>query len=160
MSNPSTLTTYAVAFLTSVSLFGLVDAGRVNDGALVASAITQSFLLPILGIASAIFLGLSIIVLSRGYLGRPHAWNSDRAERAVLEVGLAVVCYFGVLAMLSYFFALMAPGWVTGVAPAMARHWPWFLALPCLAFGAFGARHKPAWLVAGAVFVTVGIFTG
>lgn len=43
MSNPSTLTTYAIAFLTSVSLFGLVDAGRVNDTALVASAITQAF---------------------------------------------------------------------------------------------------------------------
>ncbi|WP_374632697.1 hypothetical protein [Paracoccus sp. (in: a-proteobacteria)] len=160
MSNPSTLTTYAIAFLTSVSLFGLVDAGRVNDTALVASAITQAFLLPILGIASAIFLGLSILVLSRSFLTRPHDWNSDRTERALLEVGLAGVCYFGVLALLSYFFALLAPGWITGIAPAMARHWPWFLALPCLAFGAFGPRHKPAWLVAGAVFVTIGIFTG
>ena len=90
MSNPSTLTTYAVAFLTSVSLFGLVDAGRVNDAALVASAITQAFLLPILGISSAIFLGLTILVLSRSFLGRPHGWNSDRTERALLEVGLAL----------------------------------------------------------------------
>ena len=160
MSNPSTLTTYATAFLASLSLFGLVDAGRVTEGAPVASAITQSFLLPILGIASAVFLGLTIIVLSRSVLPRPHAWNSDRTERAVLEVGLAATCYFGVLAMLSYFFALMAPGWVTGLAPAMARCWPWFLALPCLAFGAFGPKHKPAWLVAGAVFVTIGLFTG
>ena len=40
------------------------------------------------------------------------------------------------------------------------REAPWFLALPCLAFGAFGPKHKPAWLVAGAVFVTIGLFTG
>lgn len=160
MSNPSTLTTYAVAFLASISLFGLVDAGRAADPALVASAITQAFLLPVLGISSVIFLGLTIIGLSRGLLTRPHGWNSDRVERALLEIGLAAVCYFGLLAMLSYFFALMAPGWVTGVAPAMARHWPWFLALPCLLFGLFGHKHKPAWLVAGALFVTIGLFTG
>ncbi len=160
MSNPNTLTTYASAFMASISLFGLVDAGRVTQGTPVASAITQAFLLPILGLTSAIFLGLTIIVLSRSYLVRPHAWNSDRTERMVLEVGLATVCYFGVLALLSYFFALLAPAWVAGVAPAMARHWPWFLALPCLFFGAFGPKYKPAWLVAGAVFVTIGSFTG
>ncbi len=159
-SQTSTLTIYATAFLASLSLFGLVDAGRVNDGAHVASAITQAFLLPILGVASVIFLGLTIMVLSRSFLSRPHACNSDRTERAVLEVGLAGVCYFGVLALLSYFFALMAPGWITGLGPAMARFWPWFLALPCLAFGAFGKKNKPAWLVAGAVFVTIGLFTG
>ena len=79
MSNPSTLTTYATAFLASLSLFGLVDAGRVTDGAPVASAITQSFLLPILGIASAVFRGLTIILLFLGVLPRPHPWNHERA---------------------------------------------------------------------------------
>lgn len=160
MSNPSTLTTYASAFMASISLFGLVDAGRASDPGLVASAITQAFLLPILGLTTASFLAATVIVLSRSYLRSPHHWNSELSERMVLEVGLAAAAYFGVLALISYVLALMAPAWITGVAPAMARHWPWFLALPCLAFGAFGHRHKPAWLVAGAVFVTVGLFTG
>ena len=160
MSQPSTLTTYATAFLASLSLFGLVDAARVPEGAQVAGAITQSFLLPVLGIASATFLAVTIITLSRSYLPKPHRWNDPRTEPRVLEIGLAASAYFGLLALISYVLALFAPGWLTGAGPAMARYWPWFLALPCLAFGAFGPRNKPAWLVAGAVFVTIGLFTG
>lgn len=160
MSNPSTLTAYASAFMASISLFGLVDAGRVNEGATVASAITQAYLLPVLGLTTATFLAVTVIALSRSYLPHPQRWNDELTERRVLELGLAGACYFGFLALLGYVFALMAPGWATGVAPAMARHWAWFLALPCLAFGLFAARNKPAWLAAGAVFVTVGIFTG
>lgn len=160
MSNLSKLTTYASAFMASISLFGLVDAGRASDAGLAASAITQAFLLPILGLTTASFLGATIIVLSRSYLPRPYRWNSDNSERMVLEVGLATAAYFGFLALISYVLALMAPAWITSVAPAMARHWPWFLALPCLGFGAFGIKHKPAFLVASAVFVTIGLFTG
>ncbi len=160
MSNPSTLTTYATAFLASISLFGLVDAGQAGKGATAASAITQAYLLPVLGIAAATFLAVTIITLSRGYLTRPHPWNDERTERAVLEIGLAATCYFGLLALLSYVLALMAPGWVTGAGPALARHWPWFLAAPCLGFAVLGPRHKPGWLAAMAVFVTLGLFTG
>ncbi|MFC3570929.1 hypothetical protein [Paracoccus simplex] len=160
MSNPTTLTAYATAFMASISLFGLVDAGRVTEGAPVASAITQAYLLPVLGIAAATFLAVTVMTLSRGYLTRPHRWNDERTERAVLEVGLAAACYFGVLALLGYVLALMAPGWISGAAPGLARHWPWFLAAPCLGFGILGHRHKPVWLAAAAVFVTLGLFTG
>lgn len=160
MSNPTTLTAYATAFLASISLFGLVDAGRVGDGAHVASAITQAYLLPVLGIAAATFLALTIITLSRGHLDRPHRWNNEATERAVLELGLAATCYFGLLALVGYFLALLAPGWISHAAPGLARHWPWFLAVPCLALGILGQSRKPAWLGAAAVFVTVGLFTG
>ncbi|UXU76021.1 MULTISPECIES: hypothetical protein [unclassified Paracoccus (in: a-proteobacteria)] len=160
MSNPTTLTAYATAFLASISLFGLVDAGRLRQDAAVASAITQAYLLPVLWISAATFLALMIISLSRSYLTRPQRWNSEAAERRVLEIGLAVACYFGLLAMLSYLLALMAPGWISGAAPALARHAPWFLAAPCLVLGALAPRHKPAWLAAGAVFVTLGLVTG
>lgn len=160
MSDLTKLTTYASAFMASISLFSLVDVGRVDGSGHVAAAITQVFLLPILGLTTASFLAATIIVLSRSYLRRPHRWNSDRAEHVVLEVGLATAAYFGLLALISYVLALFAPAWLTGAGPAMARFWPWFLALPCLLFGALGPRHKPAWLVAGALFVTVGLFTG
>lgn len=163
-SHQSTLTTYATAFLASLSLFGLVDAtsapqSAALEGASVATAITRVYLLPILGLASACFLGLTIMTLSRGHLRRPHVWNSEKAERRVLELGLAVICYFGVLALISYVFALIAPAWAGGVAVALSRHWPWLLALPCLALGALTHRNKPGWLTAGAVFVTMGLFT-
>src|SRR5690606_35799890 len=158
MSQPTTLTTYATAFMASISLFGLVDAAQVNSGAAVAPAITRAYLLPVLGIASATFLAATIITLSRSYLARPQIWNDEKTERRVLEVGLAATCYFGLLALISFLLAVLAPDWATGIAVGLARHWPWLLALPCLALGAFAARNKPAWLVAGAIFVTIGLF--
>ena len=160
MSNPSTITIYATAFLASLSLFGLVDAGRAGEGARVAGAITQAYLLPILWISSATFLTVTIIALSRSYLNRPHRWNSEMVEKLALEAGLAGACYFGVLAMISYFFALIAPGWLTGLAPALARYAAWFIAVPCLLFGAFSPKNQSGWMAAGAVFVTIGLFTG
>lgn len=164
MSQPSTPTTYATAFLASISLFGLVDAARVTGeltvAAPAATAVTRAFLLPVLGIASVTFLALTIITLSRQWLRRPQGWNSDRTESRVLVLGLTTTAYFGVLALLGYVFTLIAPGWAGGLAGAMTRHWPWLLALPCLIIGATTHRNKPAWLVAGAVFVTMGLFTG
>lgn len=159
MSNPTTLTAYATAFMASISLFGLVDAGQAGMGGTVAAAITQAYLLPILGIASATFLAVTIIALARGHLG-PHPWTREKTERAVLELGIAAACWFGLLALLSYVLALMAPGWISGVGPALARHWPWFLAAPCLAFAILGRGNKPAWLAGAALFVTLGLFTG
>lgn len=162
-SHQTTLTTYAIAFLSALSLFGLVDTVSLSEGSTtgptVASAITRAYLLPILGLASASFLVLSIMVLSRSYLPRPQIWNSERAERRVLDLGLAVICYFGVLALLSYVFALIAPAWANGLAVALTRHWPWLLALPCLVLGGMTRHNKPGWLTAGAVLVTMGIFT-
>lgn len=160
MSQPTTLTVYATAFMTSISLFGLVDAGQAGKGGTVAAAITQAYLLPILGIASASFLAVTIITLLRGHQTRPHPWTSERTERAVLELGIAAACWFGLLALVSYGLALMAPGWISGAGPALARHWPWFLAAPCLAIGILGQRNKPAWLAGAALFVTLGLFTG
>lgn len=153
----TTLTTYATAFLASISLFGLVDAGQVAEG--VATAITRPYLLPVLGIATATFLGLTVMVLSRGWLARPQVWNSDRAESRLLHIGLAAVCYFGVLALLSYLLALLAPVWAGGLALMLTRYWPWLLALPCLVIGAASRRNKSGWLAGGAVFVTMGLFT-
>ena len=121
MSDLTKLTTYASAFMASISLFSLVDVGRVDGSGHVAAAITQVFLLPILGLTTASFLAATIIVLSRSYLRRPHRWNSDRAEHVVLEVGLATAAYFGLLALISYVLALFAPAWLTGAGPAMAR---------------------------------------
>lgn len=152
----TTLTTYATAFLASISLFGLVDAGQVAEG--IATSITRAYLLPVLGIATATFLALTVLVLSRGFLARPHAWNSERVENRVLSLGLAATCYFGMLALLSYLLALIAPVWAGSLAIGLTRHWPWLLALPCLAIGASTQRNKPAWLVVGAVFVTMGLF--
>lgn len=133
MSRRTTLTAYASALPASISLFGLVDAGRAHDGTLVAGAITQAHLLPIPGIATATFLALTVIPFSRGDLARPHHWNDGRTGRAVPEIGLAATCHFGVLALLSYIPALMAPSRITGAGPALAR--PWLLAAPGLGFG-------------------------
>lgn len=158
MTSPNTTQTiYATAFLASISLFGLVDAGQVAEGA--ATAITRAYLLPVLGIATATFLALTIMVLSRAHLARPHAWNGTGAETRVLNIGLAVVCYFGVLALLSYLLTLVAPQWAGGLAIGLTRHWPWLLALPCLVIGARARGQKPGWLAAGAVLVTMGLFT-
>ena len=41
----------------------------------------------------------------------------------------------------------------------MAHHWPWFLAVPCLGIGAAARQNKPVWLVAVAIFATIGLFT-
>lgn len=160
MSHPTTLTAYASAFMASISLFGLVDAVQAGKGASAAAAITQIYLLPVLGIAAVTFLAVTTIALSRSHMARPQRWNDERTERAVLEVGLAAACYFGLLALVSYFLVLLAPGWATGAGAAMARHWPWFLAAPCLGFAVLGSRHKPAWLAGMAVLVTLGLFTG
>ncbi|SMO38843.1 hypothetical protein SAMN06265221_101404 [Paracoccus laeviglucosivorans] len=158
MSNQSsTLPTYALAFLASISLFGLADGGHATGS--VADAVTQTWLLPVLGIAAATFLALTIMVLSRSHLPRPHGWNGERAERMVRDIGLGALCYFGLLALLGYVFALIAPEWFGGLAVLLTRFWPWLLALPCLAFGAATTANKPGWLTAGAVFVTMGIFT-
>ncbi|MDQ7775217.1 MAG: hypothetical protein Q4615_04510 [Paracoccus aminovorans] len=159
MSNPSTLTTYATAFLASISLFGLVDAGQQDRGATVAAAITQAYLLPVLGIAAATFLAVTVIALARDHLA-PQPWNRETTERAVLALGIAAACWFGLLALLGYGLALLAPGWLGFAAPALARHWPWFLAVPCLGIGMIGGRNKPAWLSGAALFVTLGLFTG
>lgn len=159
MTNTTTLTAYASAFLASMSLFGLVDAVHMqDDGA--TTTVSQAFLLPVLGIAAATFLAVTLMALSRGHLRRPHRWNDERTERRVLEFGLAVSCYFGLLALLGYLLALLSPGWMAGTAPAMARNWAWFLAIPCLLLGGLARRNKPAWLGAGAVFATLALFMG
>lgn len=160
MTKPTTLIAYASAFLGSISLFGLVDAARVSEGGSAAGAVTQAFLMPLLGIAAATFLALTIIGVSRRHLRKPYGWNSEKTEQNLLDFGLALTCYFGVLALISYLLALLLPGWVGTAGPATARYWPWFLAVPCLLIGAFGRRNKPVWLAAGAIFATVGIFTG
>lgn len=164
MSQPSTLTTYATAFLASISLFGLVDAARVTGeltaGAPAATAVTRVYLLPVLGIAAATFLALVVMVLARQWQSRPPRWTSERAESRVLLLGLTATAYFGVLALLGYVLILIAPAWAGGLAGLMTRHWPWLLALPCLAIGASTHRNKPGWLVAGAIFATIGLFTG
>ena len=155
----TTLTLYAIAFMTSISLFGLVDAASVERGASAASAITRAFLLPVLGISALCFLIVTLITLTRGYLRGSYFWNGQKAERQVLELGIGTACYFGLLAAISYFLALIAPSHMEGLSAGMAAHWPWFLAVPCLAIGAAARQNKAAWLVAGAIFATIGLFT-
>ena len=154
-----TLTLYTIAFMTSISLFGLVDAVSAGRDASAAGAVTRSFLLPILGIAALCFLIVALITLTRGHLRGSYVWNTPKFERQVLELGIGAACYFGVLALISYFLALIAPAQMAGLSAAMAEHWPWFVAAPCLAIGAAARQNKPAWLVAGAIFATIGLFT-
>ncbi|MTH62757.1 hypothetical protein [Paracoccus shanxieyensis] len=151
----SALPTYAMAFLASISLFGMVDANHGASG--IAAAVTQAYLLPVLGIAAAMFLALTVMLLARAHL-RPQSWTSEAAERRLRDIGLAAICYFGLLALLGYVCGLIAPDWFGGVASTLTRFWPWLLALPCLALGAQASRNKPGWLTAGAVFVTMGFF--
>lgn len=158
-NKPMALTLYAIAFMTSISLFGLVDAASAQGGSTAASAITRTFLLPILGITAGCFLIVTLITLTRGHLRGSYVWNTPKFERQVLELGIGTACYFGVLAFISYFLALIAPSQMAGLSEAMAQHWPWFVAVPCLAIGAAARQNKPAWLVAGAIFATIGLFT-
>ncbi len=154
-----TMTLYAVAFMTSLSLFGLVEA--VSDGVQkpAAMAVTRAFLLPVLGISALCFLIVTVITITRGHLRGNYVWNTPKAERQVLELGIGAACYLGALAIISYFLALIAPAQMAGASAAMAGQWPWFLAVPCLAIGAAARQNKAAWLVAGAIFATIGLFS-
>ncbi|TKW65286.1 MAG: hypothetical protein DI616_15205 [Paracoccus denitrificans] len=154
-----TLTLYAVAFMTSISLFGLVDAVSADAVETAAVAVTRAFLLPILGIAALCFLIVTLIMLTRGHLRGTYVWNTPKAERQVLELGIGAASYFGVLALISFALALIAPSQMAATSAGMAEHWPWFLAVPCLAIGAAARQNKPSWLVAGAIFATIGLFT-
>ncbi len=154
-----TLTLYAIAFMTAISLFGLVDAVSAGRDATAAISVTRAFLLPILGISAGCFLVVTLITLTRTHLRGNYRWNTPKVERQVLDLGIGAACYFGVLALISYVLALIAPAQTAGAAAAMAHHWPWFLAVPCLGIGAAARQNKPVWLVAVAIFATIGLFT-
>ena len=137
MSNPSTLTTNATAFMASISPFGLVDAGQAGRGGTVAAAITQAYLLPIPGIATATFLAVTIITHRRRGAGTRYRRRLlVRAARAGrLRPGAAG-------AGLDH---RRRPGTVPGLALPRLRH---------------VRPAQQARLAGAALFVTLGLFTG
>lgn len=90
-----TLTLYAIAFMTAISLFGLVDAVSAGRDATAAISVTRAFLLPILGISAGCFLVVTLITLTRTHLRGNYRWNTPKVERQVLDLGIGAACYFG-----------------------------------------------------------------
>lgn len=149
---------YVAGFMTALSLFSLVDAGH-QPGVSAAAAVSATYLLPLLGLAALLFLVLAIIALSRSLVQGGRRWNSPRIEETLLVIGLATACLFGVLALIGFVLATIAPASFGALALWLSRSWAAIFAI-CFIGLAYESRpsRRGGFLAVAAAFATIAIF--